>query len=69
MLAGVSADYYVRLEQGRDRHPSDQVLDALASVLALDDVETAHLHELVRPAPRNAARPRAARPCAPASSR
>jgi transcriptional regulator with XRE-family HTH domain len=52
LLAGVSADYYVRLEQGRDRHPSEQVLDALARVLALDDVETAHLHELVRPASR-----------------
>jgi transcriptional regulator with XRE-family HTH domain len=32
-LAGVSADYYVRLEQGRERHPSAQVLDALAGVL------------------------------------
>jgi transcriptional regulator with XRE-family HTH domain len=30
MLAGVSADYYIRLEQGRDQHPSPQVLDALA---------------------------------------
>src|SRR4029077_12640040 len=29
-LAGVSSDYYVRLEQGRDRHPSDQVLLAIA---------------------------------------
>ncbi len=33
MLAGVSADYYVRLEQGRDQHPSEQVLDALARAL------------------------------------
>jgi transcriptional regulator with XRE-family HTH domain len=52
LLAGVSADYYVRLEQGRDRHPSEQVLEALARVLRLDDVEAGHLHELVRPAPR-----------------
>src|SRR4029077_14003749 len=52
MLAGVSADYYVRLEQGRDRHPSEQVLDALARVLAVADVGAAPLHELVRPAPR-----------------
>jgi transcriptional regulator with XRE-family HTH domain len=52
MLAGVSADYYVRLEQGRDRHPSEQVLEALARVLSLDDDATAHLHELARPAQR-----------------
>ena len=35
MLAGVSTDYYVRLEQGRERRPSDQVLTALARVLRL----------------------------------
>ncbi len=29
MLAGVSADYYIRLEQGRDRHPSDAVIDSM----------------------------------------
>ena len=44
MLAGVSADYYVRLEQGRDQHPSAQVLDALARALQLDEHATAHLH-------------------------
>ncbi|GII55296.1 transcriptional regulator [Planotetraspora thailandica] len=49
MLAGVSTDYYIRLEQGRERHPSDQVLGALAQVLQLDDEATAHLHELARP--------------------
>jgi hypothetical protein len=42
----------VRLEQGRDTHPSEQVLDALARVLRLNDDEIAHLHELARPAPR-----------------
>jgi transcriptional regulator with XRE-family HTH domain len=52
MLAGVSVDYYVRLEQGRDSHPSEQVLEALARVLQLDDDAIAHLHELARPAPR-----------------
>lgn len=52
LLAGVSADYYMRLEQGRDQHPSEQVLEALARVLLLDDDATAHLHELARPAPR-----------------
>jgi transcriptional regulator with XRE-family HTH domain len=46
LLAGVSTDYYVRLEQGRDRHPSPQVLDALAGALQLDDEATAHLHSL-----------------------
>jgi transcriptional regulator with XRE-family HTH domain len=51
LLAGVSTDYYVRLEQGRERHPSAQVLDALAHGLALDDETTAHLHRLARPAP------------------
>src|SRR6185503_19780236 len=49
MLAGVSADYYVRLEQGRDQHPSPQVLDALAHALQLDDNATAHLHAVAAP--------------------
>jgi transcriptional regulator with XRE-family HTH domain len=49
MLAGVSNDYYVRLEQGRDQHPSQQVLDALARALQLDDDATAHLHRLATP--------------------
>lgn len=49
MLAGVSTDYYIRLEQGRERHPSAQVLDALARVLELDAEATEYLHELVRP--------------------
>lgn len=51
-LAGVSADYYVRLEQGRDIHPSEGVLDAIARALRLDDDERAHLHRLVKPRPR-----------------
>ncbi|MEU5179294.1 helix-turn-helix transcriptional regulator [Streptomyces longwoodensis] len=45
-LSGVSVDYYVRLEQGRATQPSDQVLDALARVLALDETEREHLHRL-----------------------
>jgi transcriptional regulator with XRE-family HTH domain len=49
MLAGVSSDYYIRLEQGRDQHPSQQVLDALARALQLDDDATAHLHRLAAP--------------------
>jgi transcriptional regulator with XRE-family HTH domain len=51
-LAGVSVDYYVRLEQGRERHPSEQVVEALARALQLDADATTHLHELARPAPR-----------------
>jgi transcriptional regulator with XRE-family HTH domain len=49
LLAGVSTDYYVRLEQGRNRNPSAQVLDALARALQLDDEATAHLHALAGP--------------------
>jgi len=52
MLAGISADYYLRLERGRDRNPSGQVLEALARVLRLDDDHVAHLRTLVSEAPR-----------------
>jgi transcriptional regulator with XRE-family HTH domain len=48
-LAGVSSDYYVRLEQGRDRHPSDQVLLAIARALQLDEDATAYLLQLGKP--------------------
>lgn len=47
-LAGVSAGYYTRLEQGPAETVSAQVLDALARVLGLDEVETLHLHNLAR---------------------
>ena len=49
-LAGVSVDYYIRLEQGRGASASDAVLDAVARVLRLDEVEQAHLRDLTRPA-------------------
>jgi transcriptional regulator with XRE-family HTH domain len=45
-LAGVSIDYYIRLEQGRETNPSPPVLDALAGALLLDEEERTHLHEL-----------------------
>jgi transcriptional regulator with XRE-family HTH domain len=51
ILAGLSTDYYVRLEQGRERNPSVQVVDALARALLLDDDAIAHLHRLARPVP------------------
>jgi len=47
-LSGVSVDYYVRLEQGRATQPSEQILDALARVLVLDDTERGHLYRLAR---------------------
>lgn len=50
MLAGVSVDYYTRLERGDLSGASDSVLDALARALQLDDAETAHLHDLARSA-------------------
>ncbi|MFE4996987.1 helix-turn-helix domain-containing protein [Streptomyces mirabilis] len=52
MLAGISADYYLRLEQGRDRNPSVQVLESLARVLRLDDAATAYLLRLGADKPR-----------------
>ncbi|MCL6675226.1 helix-turn-helix transcriptional regulator [Streptomyces panaciradicis] len=53
VLAGVNADYYTRLEQGRERHPSAQVLDALGRALRLDPHAQAHLHQLAGAAPSN----------------
>jgi transcriptional regulator with XRE-family HTH domain len=57
-LAGVSVDYYVRLEQGRAGQPSNEVLDAIARALGLDDDELAHLHDLARPTGRRRRPPR-----------
>ncbi|MEU8604705.1 helix-turn-helix domain-containing protein [Streptomyces parvulus] len=48
MLAGVSLDYYARLEQGRNLQPSDQVLEAIGRALHLTPLERTHLHDLVR---------------------
>ncbi|GAA1393230.1 helix-turn-helix transcriptional regulator [Kitasatospora putterlickiae] len=45
-LAGISVDYYVRLEQGRSTQPSEEVLDALARTLGLDQAERRHLNTL-----------------------
>ena len=56
MLAGISADYYLRLEQGRDRNPSAQVLESIARVLMLDDIMTAYLLGLGSERPRRARR-------------
>jgi transcriptional regulator with XRE-family HTH domain len=61
MLAGVSADYYLRLERGRDKNPSAQVLAALARVLGLDEVEHQYLLGLAKPSRRGRPRRRAER--------
>ncbi len=58
LLAGVSSHYYARLEQGRDRHPSPAVVDAVGRVLQLDDPAHEHLRRLAEPVPARRRRPR-----------
>src|SRR3954447_26272253 len=58
VLAGVSVPYYTRLERGDANGVSDNVLDALAGALQLDDAERAHLFALARAAQPSPARPR-----------
>jgi transcriptional regulator with XRE-family HTH domain len=48
-LAGISSEYYLRLEQGRDKNPSAQILEALARALQLDIKSTEYLHQLASP--------------------
>jgi len=48
LLAGVSVEYYTRLERGNAAGVSDSVLEALVRVLRLDDAERAHLYDLTR---------------------
>jgi transcriptional regulator with XRE-family HTH domain len=50
-LAGVSIEYYTRLERGNASGASDSVLEAVAAVLELDDAERAHLFDLARDRP------------------
>jgi transcriptional regulator with XRE-family HTH domain len=62
MLAGVSADYYTRLEKGNLTGVSDSVLEAIAAALQLNEAERLHLFDLARTAntsPARAARRRA----------
>ncbi|MET9231985.1 helix-turn-helix transcriptional regulator [Lentzea sp. NPDC003310] len=51
ILAGVSVDYYVKLEQGRARNVSEQVVDAVARALRLDDVESRYFASLLQAEP------------------
>ncbi|MEU9149850.1 helix-turn-helix transcriptional regulator [Streptomyces sp. NPDC048417] len=62
LLAGVSSDYYQRMEQGRDVRPSEQVLDALARALSFSAEETRHLHSLAAAARTPARPPRSREP-------
>jgi len=64
-VAGVSVDYYIRIEQGRDTNPGAAVLAALATALRLDPDEREHLERLAR---RAAGHTAAARPL-PATAR
>ena len=67
LLAGISVEYYTRLERGHARGVSEEVLDAVSRALQLDEAEHAHLIDLVRtanadqasrrPAPRPQLRP------------
>ncbi|MBO8194955.1 helix-turn-helix domain-containing protein [Streptomyces oryzae] len=64
-LAGVSTEYYTRIEQGRAQNPSPEVLEALAGTLRLDPSEREHLTDLLaRPTParRAPASPQRVRP-------
>jgi transcriptional regulator with XRE-family HTH domain len=64
VLAGMNSDYYARLEQGRERSPSPQILEAISRALLLDDDARAHLFRLAgafpagrRGAPRDSVSP------------
>jgi transcriptional regulator with XRE-family HTH domain len=61
-LAGVSVDYYIRLERGHAQGVSETVLEAVARALRLDEAERAHLFDLTRP---TTTRTRRKRPLAP----
>jgi transcriptional regulator with XRE-family HTH domain len=67
LLAGISAEYYTRLERGNARGVSDDVLDAVSGALQLDEAERGHLLDLVRTAnlerpPRRTRAPQRVRP-------
>src|SRR4051794_24383832 len=64
-LAGVSVDYYARLERGNLRGVSEAVLDALARALQLDETERVHLADLARTA-NTTSLPTRSRPATPA---
>jgi transcriptional regulator with XRE-family HTH domain len=63
LLAGISSEYYTRLERGNATGVSEGVIDAIAHALHLDDAERAHLVDLLRSA--GTTRPPARRPARP----
>ena len=76
LLAGVSVDYYTRLERGNASGVSESVLEALARALQLDEAERAHLFDLARAHARRALaaasrrrRSRSGRACSACSTR
>jgi hypothetical protein len=67
LLAGISVEYYTRLERGNARGVSESVLEAISQALQLDEAEHAHLLDLVRtanaePSPRRSSTPQHVRP-------
>jgi transcriptional regulator with XRE-family HTH domain len=60
LLAGMSVDYYIRLERGNLSGASDSVLDSLSHALQLDEAERAYLYDLARPVTASERRPPAA---------
>ena len=78
LLAGMSTEYYVRLERGNATGVSEAVLDGISRALQLDEAEHAHLYDLVRAANEGAAphvdaarprRSRSGRACSSSSTR
>ena len=75
MLAGISVEYYTRLERGNANGVSEEVLEGIVRALQLDEAERSHLFDLVprrtRPGRRVADRPRSAcaRQCNESSTR
>ncbi|RKR76358.1 helix-turn-helix domain-containing protein [Frondihabitans australicus] len=57
-LAGISPEYYLRLEQGHAHQPSEQVLNSLGRALDLDPAAIDYLHRLARPSNRTESNPR-----------